>query len=131
MTVNTKKAQTLLVLDPYDRPAKHTVASQTMGIARVPLESIKSNMESVLGDCAEIFKNVSATLGNCRMEYVDVSLGLAVDGSVGVLGSKLGAEADSCAPRVQGRERSLVKHIIPRRLAARESRASNNRSPCE
>lgn len=80
-------------LDPYDRPAKHTVASQTMGIARVPLESIKSNMESVLGDCAEIFKNVSATLGNCRMEYVDVSLGLAVDGSVGVLGSKLGAEA--------------------------------------
>ena len=88
-----KSSGSIVIIDPVSFQKDRVKTEETLGIARVPLRAIKANMEAVFADIVEMFKNVRHTLGACQVAHVDLSLGLAVDGSIGIFGSKVGAEA--------------------------------------
>jgi hypothetical protein len=82
----------MLIFDPA--PARRLQESvDTMGSASVPLDAVKASMKALLRDYQEIFDEAWDDTGEATLSYVDLSLAIAVDGSVGLFGFKAGAEA--------------------------------------
>lgn len=66
---------------------------RTLAVSRVPVEALKENVEAVLGLWRDVFTRVERGFGSCRVDYVDLTLAVAVDGSVGIFGVNAGGEA--------------------------------------
>jgi hypothetical protein len=87
-----KQGTTILVIDPV--PARVSQErGEMMASVAVPVEAIRSSLQALLGECQTIFAEASKTLGVAKLAHVDLSLSVAVDGSVGLLGAKVGSEA--------------------------------------
>ena len=82
----------ILVFKPMASPQENR-EKETLGIAKVPLGALKTNMEVVLKEAEEIFSEIKERLGHCKVEHIDLSLGIAVDGSIGILGTGASGEA--------------------------------------
>lgn len=64
-----------------------------MASGRAPIAAIKANMNVLLADCRAMFEEASKSLEGGRLSHVDLSLAIALDGSVGLFGTRAGAEA--------------------------------------
>jgi hypothetical protein len=62
-------------------------ASKTLGVSRVPVEAIKANLTAVMSEVGEMVLAAQKAVGNIKVSHVDVQLAIAVDGSVGLLGT--------------------------------------------
>jgi len=91
--MSSRKEKSLLVFGATEPPKKKD-AEKTLGVTKVPLDAIRTNMEAVLGEVSEVFDEIREKLGACKIEHVDLQLGIAVDGSVGIFGSGISAEAN-------------------------------------
>jgi hypothetical protein len=58
----------------------------------IAVESLKASVKELVSECQEIFRDVANTNGNPRLCYVDLCLGISVDGSIGVFGTQPGTE---------------------------------------
>jgi hypothetical protein len=58
----------------------------------VALESLKTSIRELVSECQDIFHDVAKMNGNPRLCYVDLCLGISVDGSIGVFGTQPGTE---------------------------------------
>ena len=77
---------TLLVIDALPVPLGEA-GQATLSSHRIPVAALRANMSGVLRDVAQMLADAGTVLGKCKIEYVDISLGISVDGSVGLLGS--------------------------------------------
>lgn len=84
-------AQTIFIVNPA--PEFKRSPTDMMSNAAIPLEALKANMKALLRDCQQMFEEASETMGGATLSHVDLSLAIAVDGSVGLFGCKLGGEA--------------------------------------
>ncbi len=80
----------IIVFDPLPAVKED---SRMMGGPSVPVEAIRSGVQKLLLECREIFGESAKVLGPAKLVYVDVTLGISVDGSVGIFGSQLGGGA--------------------------------------
>jgi hypothetical protein len=87
---NTNK--TILVFDAMDLK-KEVTPKDTLGVTDVPIEAIRANIEVLMDNINDVFSEVKKKQANCKIEHVEFTIGIAVDGSVGIFGSKIGVEA--------------------------------------
>jgi hypothetical protein len=89
----SEDANTLLIFNPID-VKKTELKTHNFGPTKIPLDVLKTNMEKVLAEIGSIFKDAQNKLGNCRVDSADVTLGITVDGKIGLFGTQIGAEAN-------------------------------------
>ncbi len=77
------------------QPRESKVVPDTLSAIDVPLEAIRANMERVLRDTTEMLEYVKDKLGKCKIEHVELNLGISIDGSVGLFGSGVSAGAEA------------------------------------
>lgn len=89
----TAREKTLMVFDPVALTIATQGIRQTAGFVEIPIEKIKRNMEAMLANIGTLFRDANRVLGPTQLSYIDLSLAIAVNGSVGVGAWKLGGEA--------------------------------------
>jgi hypothetical protein len=64
-----------------------------LGSRDIPAAAIRANLIETLKEIKVILTGVNQELGNCRVAHVDVTVGVGLDGSVGLLGVTAKASA--------------------------------------
>ena len=86
-----KVEETLLIIDPL--PVAGQGGPTTLSSRRIPIAALKANMSSVLSEVGQMFGEAREVLGHCRIDNVEISLAISMDGSIGLLGTELAAGA--------------------------------------
>lgn len=88
-----QKNSKILIFDAHvDTVERHP--NEMMGVASVPLELLRANISALLKQCNELFDDAGKLLGKAQLAHVDLSVGVAVDGSVGLFGTKVGTKGN-------------------------------------
>ena len=69
--------------------------SATPGSDRVPLETIKANLKTVMESVSDLVNATQKAVGDLHVAYVDVGVAISADGSVGLLGTGGSAGAET------------------------------------
>jgi hypothetical protein len=76
---------TILVFAPERKP--HLERDELLGPSHISIEAIKKNLRTMMGDLEELVHSAQEGAGKLHLAHVDVQLAIAVDGSVGLLGT--------------------------------------------
>ncbi len=87
-------SNTLLIFNPID-VKKTELKVQAFEPTKIPLDILKHNMERVFDQIGSMFKDAQNKLDNCRMESVDIDLGITGEGSIGIFGTGIKGSANA------------------------------------
>jgi hypothetical protein len=77
--------------------------ADTAGSSRVPIEATEASLKAVMEQVSSLVLAAKDAVGELRIAHVDVALAIAADGSVGLLGTTVGAGAKATLTvRLQG-----------------------------
>ena len=68
-------------------------SADTVGSSRVPIEATAASLKLVMEQVSDLMLAAKDAVGELRIAHVDVALVIATDGSVGLLGTAVGAGA--------------------------------------
>jgi len=95
--------QNLLIFGPEAAPRSGPVPignlgsrfgpTDAVGSSRVPVEATAASLKAVMEQVSNLILGAKDAVGEFRIAHVDVALVIAADGSVGLLGTAVGAGA--------------------------------------
>ena len=101
----------ILIFGPEAAPRARSVPMSTAGSSRalvddagssrVPIEAIAANLRLVMEQVNNLIRAAREPAGELRVAYVDVNLSIAVDGSVGLLGTANASAKGTLTLRLQ------------------------------
>ena len=68
-------------------PVEQESGEILLGARDIPVPAIRANLNSALKDLNMILDGISDQMGRGRLAHIDVTLGVGIDGSVGLLGT--------------------------------------------
>ena len=78
--------QTILIFGSPP-PAHEEAGQETLGVHRVSVGMLRANINSALSDITSMLSTAKDVIKGATIAYIDVTLAIDVDGSVGLLGT--------------------------------------------
>ncbi len=67
----------------------------TLESNRIPVETIKANLKTVMESVSDLVLGTGGGVGDLRVCHVDVGVAIAIDGSVGLVGTGASASTEA------------------------------------
>ncbi len=90
-----EESNTILIFNPAGTATKPELTEKEVERVKIPLDVLKRNMETVFDQIGSMFNAAQNKLGNCRMEFVEIALGITGEGSIGIFGTGVKATANA------------------------------------
>jgi hypothetical protein len=87
-----REHETILIMGD-ELPHDEGNATVLLGGRRIPIEAIRRNLSVVIEQVGDLVRTAQESIGSVAIAHIDVQLSIAVDGSVGLLGSGASASA--------------------------------------